>query len=95
VERHDSTAKHLGWCGALLGAALTVAAPPVRVGTLAAGSAAGAGAAVGHFWHKLLKDTVRQMGDLLGAGHSEFVVLGIITTALTSKCCSRTHRRRS
>ena len=28
VERHDSTAKHFGWGGALLGAALVIVAPP-------------------------------------------------------------------
>jgi hypothetical protein len=39
VERHDSTAKHLAWGGAILGAALTVVAPPVGAAVLAGGAA--------------------------------------------------------
>jgi hypothetical protein len=44
---------------------------------LAAGSAAGAGGVVGHFWHNIPKDTVRQMGDPLGAGQSKLVVVTV------------------
>jgi uncharacterized membrane protein len=78
VERHDSTAKHLAWGGALLGAALTVVAPPVGVGMLAAGgTVAGAGGIVGHFHHNIPKDTVRQMGDLLEDGESGLVVVAV------------------
>src|SRR5215203_4525389 len=36
VERHNSTAKHLLWGGALLGGALVVVAPTTGVGMLAA-----------------------------------------------------------
>jgi uncharacterized membrane protein len=75
VERHDSTAKHLGWGGALLGAALTVVAPPVGVGMIAAG--AGAGGIVGHFWHNIPKETVREMGDLLEDGESGILVVAV------------------
>jgi uncharacterized membrane protein len=78
VDRHDSTAKHLAWGGALLGAALTVVAPPVGVGMLAAGGTlAGAGGIVGHFHHNIPKDTVRQMGDLLDSGQSGIVVVAV------------------
>ena len=56
VERHDSTAKHLTWGGAILGAALTVVAPPVGASMLAgAGAVGGAGALVGHFHHNIPK----------------------------------------
>jgi uncharacterized membrane protein len=78
VDRHDSTAKHLAWGGALLGAALTIVAPPVGVGVLAAsGATAGAGGIVGHFHHNIPKDTVRQMGDLLDAGESGLMVVAV------------------
>jgi hypothetical protein len=46
VERHDSTAKHVAWGGALLGGALLVAAPvaaPVAIGAGAVGVGASAG----------------------------------------------------
>jgi hypothetical protein len=78
VERHDSTAKHLAWGGALLGAALVVVAPPVGIGMLAAGgTAAGAGGIVGHFHKNIPKATVAQMGDLLEAGQSGLVVAAV------------------
>ena len=78
VERHDSSAKHLAWGGALLGAAVTLVAPPVGVGMLAAGgTAAGAGGIIGHFHHEVPKDTVRKMGDLLEAGQSGLVVAAV------------------
>jgi hypothetical protein len=38
AERHDSTAKHLAWGGALPGAALVIMAPPV--GTVVRGETA-------------------------------------------------------
>jgi len=76
VERHDSTAKHLAWGGALLGAAVAVVAPPVGIGMLAAGGA-GAGGIVGHFWHNIPKETVREMSDLLAAGESGLVVVAV------------------
>jgi uncharacterized membrane protein len=44
VERHDSTAKHFAWGGALLGAALVIVAPPVGIAAVAAGGGALAGA---------------------------------------------------
>ena len=78
VQRHDSTAKHLAWGGALLGAAITVVAPPVGVGMLAAGgTAAGAGGIIGHFHDNIPKTTVREMGDLLDAGESGIVVVAV------------------
>jgi uncharacterized membrane protein len=78
VDRHDSSAKHLVWGGALLGAALTIVAPPAGVAMLAgAGATAGAGGIVGHFWHNIPKDTVHQMGDLLTAGEAGLVVVAV------------------
>jgi uncharacterized membrane protein len=78
VERHDSTAKHLAWGGALLGAALAVVAPPVGIGMLAAGgTVAGAGGIVGHFHNNIPKATVAEMGDLLQDGQSGLVVVAV------------------
>ena len=44
VERHDTTAKHLAWGGAILGAAMVVVNPAIGAGMVAA---AGAGAGDG------------------------------------------------
>jgi uncharacterized membrane protein len=60
VERHDSTAKHAAWGGALLGGALLVAAPvaaPVMIGAGAVGVGASAGVGGG-----------ASMAGLAGAG---------------------------
>ena len=60
VERHDSTAKHGAWGGALLGGALLVAAPvaaPVAIGAGAVGVGASAGVGGG-----------ASMAGLAGAG---------------------------
>ena len=37
VERHDSTAKHLAWGGALIGGALFVIAPPIAASAIGVG----------------------------------------------------------
>lgn len=82
MDRHDSTAKHLAWGGALLGGALAVVAAPVGVvylGTMAAtgGALAGAGAIVGHFWHNIPKDDLRKMTNVLEAGEAALVVVAV------------------
>jgi hypothetical protein len=79
VERHDSTAKHFGWGGAILGAALCVIAPPVGVATLAAttGGTAAVGGLVGHFWHTIPKDKVAELGDLLESGESGLLIVAV------------------
>jgi uncharacterized membrane protein len=77
-ERHDSTTKHLAWGGIILGAALTVVAPPVGVGMLAgAGVVGGAGAWVGHFWHQIPKKDLMEISDLLESGQSAIVVVAV------------------
>jgi len=68
VERHDTTAKHLGW----VGAALAVVAPGVGV---VAG--AGAGALVGHFHHNIPKKDVEAIGELLESGKSGLIVVAV------------------
>jgi uncharacterized membrane protein len=100
MDRHDSTAKHLAWGGALLGGALVVLAPPLGAAALV-GTGAGAGGIVGHFWHNIPKDDLRRMGDLLEAGQAALVVvavdhtgedIGALLTNATSKIVLDTTR---
>jgi len=76
MERHDSTAKHFAWGGALLASALVVVAPPLGIAAVA-GAGAGAGALVGHFWHNISKDEVRAVGDLLAEGESGLLIVAV------------------
>jgi hypothetical protein len=79
VERHDSTAKHLAWGGAILGAALCVVAPPAGVAIVAAsaGGLAAIGGIVGHFWNNIPEDDVQRFANLLKAGESGLIVVGV------------------
>ncbi len=78
VERHDSTAKHLAWGGAILGAALVVVAPPAGASVLAsAGVIGGAGAMVGHFHRNIPKQDVEAVAELLESGQSGLVVVAV------------------
>lgn len=79
VERHDSTAKHFAWGGALLGAALVIVAPPVGIAAVATGGAAlaGAGGIVGHFWHTISKEKLREVSELLHSGESGLLVIAV------------------
>jgi uncharacterized membrane protein len=79
LERHDSTAKHFAWSGALLGAALVVVAPPVGIAAVAAGGAgvAAAGGIVGHFWNNIPKEKIREVSDLLHAGQSGLLIVAV------------------
>ncbi len=70
VERHDSTAKHLAWAGA----ALVVLVPPVGVGLA---GAAGTGALVGHFWHNIPKEKIREAATLLEDGDSGLIIVAV------------------
>ena len=87
VERHDSTAKHLAWGGALVGAGMVIAAPvaaPVAIAwTAGAGGGVGAaglaavGGLAGHLWRNIPKEKVREMGELLESGESGLMVVGV------------------
>jgi hypothetical protein len=87
VDRHDSTAKHLAWGGALVGASMLVlapvAAPAVFITSVGVGGGAttaglaGAGGIAGHYWHNIPKSKVREMGDLLEAGDSGLIVTAV------------------
>jgi hypothetical protein len=75
VERHNSTAKHLEWGGALLGAALVVLAPPTGIETLARVGWSGAGAMVGHYRHHAPPEDLAAIAGVLGAGDCALVVV--------------------
>jgi uncharacterized membrane protein len=79
MDRHDSTAKHLAWGGAMLGGAMVVLAPPLGAAMLAGTGAtmAGAGGIIGHFWHNIPKDELRRMSDLLESGEAGLVVVAV------------------
>jgi hypothetical protein len=87
VERHDQSPRQLVRGGALLGgvllgSALTVVAAPVGIMFLArvvvtAAEWLGVSAIVGHFWHNIPKDQLRQMSDLLEAGQAAVLVVAV------------------
>lgn len=88
VDRHDSTAKHLAWGGAIVGASLVVLVPPLGITTLAAGLAgggavatagalAGAGGIIGHFYRNIPKDTVEEMGATLSLGQAGLLIIAV------------------
>jgi hypothetical protein len=84
VERHDTTAKHFAWTGAVLGAAVVAAATPSSASflDLAAGAVglAAVGGFLGHCWHSIPKYRVAEMGNLLDSGES-----GLVIVVLTHK----------
>jgi hypothetical protein len=65
VERHNSTAKHLVWGGALLGGALAVLTPTTGVRMLAAVGVTGAGAIIDHLRHHGDAGELSGMSDVL------------------------------
>ncbi|HEY1104930.1 MAG TPA: hypothetical protein VGE78_02170 [Agromyces sp.] len=82
IDRHDSSAKHLAWGGAIVGAALAVVVPPLGLATLgsaaaSAGVLAGAGGIIGHFHRNIPKHVVDEMNDLLQAGEAGLVVVAV------------------
>jgi len=75
VERHDSTAKHMAWGGALVGAALCIVAPPV--GIAAVGAVAGAGGIVGHFWNTIPKEKLGEVSELIHSGEAALLIVAV------------------
>src|SRR5918993_854470 len=75
VDRHNSTAKHLQWGGALLGPALVVLAPAAGVELLAGVGWSGAGALIGHFRRHTDPEELAQIGGLLHGGGAALVVV--------------------
>jgi uncharacterized membrane protein len=82
IRRHDSTAEHLAVPGALLGAAISVIAPPLGIAFLAAvlptmAAWAAVGVIAGHFWHHIPKDTLRRLSDLLESGQAALLIVAV------------------
>jgi uncharacterized membrane protein len=79
VERHDSTAKHFAWGGALVGAALCIVAPPVGIAAVAvsAGAVAGAGGIVGHFWNNISKEKLGEISELIHSGEAALIIVAV------------------
>jgi uncharacterized membrane protein len=75
VERHNNTAKHLEWGGALLGAALVVLAPAAGIAVLAGVGLGGAGAMIGHFRQHADPEDLAAIATVLEAGASALVVV--------------------
>lgn len=82
VDHHDTSAHHLAWGGAILGATLAVLVPPIGFATLAGATAStavlsGAGGIIGHFHQNIPKDIVRQMNEMLASGDAGLVVVAV------------------
>ena len=94
VDRHNSTAKHLEWGGALLGAALAVLAPAPGIELLAGVGLSGAGAMIGHFRQHADPEDLAAIARLLEAGDSALVVVvvnrrGQLVTPLLTRADGR------
>jgi hypothetical protein len=96
VERHNSTAKHLVWGGALLGGALVVVAPTTGVGMLAAVGMTGAGAIIDHLRHHGDARELCAIADLLD--ESDWGVVAVLVNRcgeVMTPLLARADRRRS
>jgi hypothetical protein len=81
VDRHNSTAKHLEWGGALLGSALVVLAPAAGIELLAGVGWSGAGAMVGHFRQHADPEDLARIGGLLHEGRTALLVVVVNRSA--------------
>jgi hypothetical protein len=82
VDHHRTTTTEPVWGATLLGAGVTVLAAPLGITILASGLTsvaewAGAAVIVGRLWHRLPRNELRLMANLLEAGQAGLVVVGI------------------
>lgn len=75
LDRHNSTAKHLTWGGALLGGGLFVLAQPVGVELLATVGLSGAGAIIYHLRRNADPAALAEAGNLLEQAAAGLVVV--------------------
>lgn len=82
IHRHDTTAKHLAWGGAVVGGLIGILVPPLGLAWLAGAAVdgavlAGVGGVAGHYWRNIPKADLKDMGDLLEAGDAALVVVAV------------------
>lgn len=91
MDRHNTTAKHLAWGGAIAGALIGILFPPLGAVVLSGGVItgmaigatidgavlAGLGGLTGHFWHNIPKKDLREMQDFLDDGQAALVVVAV------------------
>lgn len=82
IHRHDTTAKHLAWGGAFVGALVGILVPPLGLAWLAGAAVegavlAGVGGVAGHYWHNIPKADLKEMSDLLEDGEAALVVVAV------------------
>jgi hypothetical protein len=75
VQRYNSTAKHLEWGGALLGAGLVLLAPAAGAEILTRVGWSGTLPMVGHFRHHTEPEDLTTIADVLAAGDWALVVV--------------------
>lgn len=92
VRRHEHTAAHSAWHGAAVGALVGVLFPPAFIVSTVV--AAAAGGLVGHLWHGLSRDDLKELGEWLDAGEASLVVISTteIDHALTTALKSTAHQ---
>jgi hypothetical protein len=82
VDHQLTTPADPVWGAILLGAAVTVLSAPLGIALLASGLTSraewmGAAVVVGRLWHRLPRENLRTMGNLLESGQAGLVVVGI------------------
>jgi len=82
MHRHDTTAKHLAWGGAVVGGLIGILAPPLGLAWLGGAAVdgavlAGVGGVAGHYWHNIPKAELKEMSDLLESGEAALVVVAV------------------
>jgi len=82
MHRHDTTAKHLAWGGAVVGGLIGILVPPLGLAWLGGAAVdgavlAGVGGVAGHYWHNIPKAELNEMSDLLESGEAALVVVAV------------------
>ena len=82
IDNYRCTAAEPVWGAVLLGASVTVLAAPLGITLLAThltsrAEWSAAAVIVGRLWHRIPRDALRSMGNLLEAGQAGLVMVGI------------------
>lgn len=73
VHHREDHPRHEGWHGAAVGALVGILFPPGLIADTIIGAAAGE--LVGHLWHGLSRDDLKDLGETLDAGEANLVVI--------------------